>query len=76
MIPDLNHSPTAGDQWGGDNTRHAVTSKLEIRSPMLCWNNVQVESEVGNVCYQAEEVAVIIIRQASIGCVGNIETIK
>lgn len=43
---------------------------------MLCWNNVQVESEVGNVCYQAEEVAVIIIRQASIGCVGNIETIK
>lgn len=40
MIPDLNHSPTTGDQWGGDNTRHAVTSQLEIRSPMLCWNNV------------------------------------
>lgn len=54
ISPDLNHSPTAGDQWGGDNTRHAVISQLEIRSTMLCWNNVQVESGVGNVCYQAK----------------------
>lgn len=48
MVPDLNHSPTAGDQWGGD-TRHAVTSQLEIIPPILCLNDMQVESEVGNV---------------------------
>lgn len=36
MIPDRNHSPTTGEQWGGDNTRHTVISQLEIISPILC----------------------------------------
>lgn len=52
---DLSHSPIAGDQWGGDDPGYAVISQLEIMSHIMCWNDIQVGSDIwGNVGYGTE----------------------